>query len=148
MRLLISLFFSFGLLHSPVVAEMETLSGRTMGTTYTIKFFSEEQAVHEIPDLVENRLAEINRLMSTYDPESELSRFNQSTTTDWFSVAPDTAFVVKRALEIHQLSGGAFDPTVGRLVKLWSFGEGDRTYAPPPADPLREAKDSMGADLV
>ncbi|NGZ01706.1 MAG: FAD:protein FMN transferase ApbE [Nitrospira sp. WS238] len=114
----------FGLLRSdPPVAELH-LSGRTMGTTYSVKY-------RQVPDTpsketmqieVDALLAEINRTMSTYDPESELSRFNRLRTTDWVSTSASLREVLNAAMEIGAQSEGAFDITVGPLVNLWGFG--------------------------
>ncbi|MDR1964332.1 MAG: FAD:protein FMN transferase, partial [Planctomycetaceae bacterium] len=51
-----------------------------------------------------------------------VSRFNVSESTDWFVVSKETAEVVQIALEISEMTDGAFDITVGRLVDLWGFG--------------------------
>ncbi len=107
----------------PPVAELH-MSGRTMGTTYNVKY----RPTQTTPTLkalqveVDALLAEINHTMSTYDPESELSRFNRLRTTDWVSASAPLRDVLKAALEIGAQSEGAFDITVGPLVNLWGFG--------------------------
>lgn len=138
------LFLGTGVLvaDSPPLAQID---GETMGTWYSIKWAPADADDPEaVQRAVDARLAEINAMMSTYDPESELSRFNSSMTTDWFEVSAETALVVRRALEISELSGGAFDATVGPLVRLWSFGSGERTYEPPPEDELSAALETVG----
>ncbi len=114
----------FGLLRpEPPVAELH-MSGRTMGTTYSVKY----RPAPDTPSLkamqieVDALLAEINHTMSTYDQESELSRFNRLRTTDWVSASASLLAVLKSALEIGAQSEGAFDITVGPLVNLWGFG--------------------------
>src|SRR5690349_5499205 len=114
----------FGLLRpEPPVAELH-MSGRTMGTTYNVKYRPIENApsLKAIQREVDTLLAEINHTMSTYDPESELSRFNRLRTTDWVPVSASLRDVLKAALEIGAQSEGAFDITVGPLVNLWGFG--------------------------
>lgn len=74
---------------------------------------------------VQNRLDEINGLMSTYQPDSVVSRFNQFAETEWFGVDGETAKVVLRSLELSQKTDGAFDITVGPLVAAWKFGAAD-----------------------
>lgn len=71
---------------------------------------------------MQQRLDRINRLMSTFDPDSELSRFNRQQGTDWFDISQDTANVIALSLEVSRLTGGAFDISVGPLVDLWGFG--------------------------
>ena len=71
---------------------------------------------------VQGELDQVNELMSTYRDDSDVTRFNRSQSTDWFPVDPLTARVVKRSLEISELTDGAFDITIGPAVNLWSFG--------------------------
>lgn len=123
----------------------EIPDGRTMGTSYTVKWIpTPDENLKATRARIQERLDRINELMSTYDPESELSRFNASGETEWFEVDPETALVVRRALEIAELSGGAFDPTVGRLVRMWSFGSGERSFVPPTDEEIREALKTVG----
>lgn len=108
------------------------VQGKTMGTYYVVKFYSEQQ-----PDLtalqqeLDTELELINDLMSTYRPESELMRFNRQQTTEPVTLTPQTAKVIAEALRIGQQSGGILDITVGPLVELWGFGaQGRITHAP------------------
>lgn len=108
------------------------LQGKTMGTYYVVKFYSEQQ-----PDLtalqqeLDTELELINDLMSTYRPESELMRFNRQQTSEPVTLTPQTAKVIAEALRIGQQSGGILDITVGPLVELWGFGaQGRITHAP------------------
>ncbi|HMO14440.1 MAG TPA: FAD:protein FMN transferase [Pirellulaceae bacterium] len=71
---------------------------------------------------IEAELEIVNRLMSTYLADSDVSRFNRHETAEWFDVAPETAAVVENALSVSRLSQAAFDITVGPLVNLWNFG--------------------------
>jgi thiamine biosynthesis lipoprotein len=120
------------------------ISGRTMGTTYSVKLVASETVAEQLRTAVDNRLVEINKLMSTYDPESELSRFNASGSTDIFRISDETAKVVSAALQLADDSGGAFDPTVGPLVDLWGFGPAEKRKRPPTDDELAAAKNLVG----
>ncbi len=105
-------------------SQLIELTGRTMGTTWDVKLVAsiDEPARRTLQNGIQTELDNINQLMSTYSKDSELSRFNQSDSTDWYAVSPDTAIVVDMAQRISRLSGGAFDITVGPLVNLWGFG--------------------------
>ncbi|QDT34682.1 FAD:protein FMN transferase [Thalassoglobus polymorphus] len=139
----------FACLPGFVFAEEPTkIAGETMGTTYHISWIGNDSKPDEIQQLVDAQLVQINKLMSTYDPDSELSRFNKSTQTDWFPVSEETATVVQAALEISKLSKGAFDPTVGRLVRLWNFGSGPHTNEPPTDEEIQKALKSVGYKLI
>ncbi len=103
--------------------------GATMGTTYSVKVSlppNRKDWKAEASLAVDAELRRVNDQMSTYLQTSELSRFNDSASTDWFHVSPETAAVVEYALEVGKKSGGAFDVTVGPLVDRWSFGAGKR----------------------
>ncbi len=115
--------------------------GRTMGTTYhvVLQYNSYDFEPTQFEEIVEGRLAEINSRMSTYDPESELSKFNASRSIDWFDVSDETAKVVTTAIDIAKQTGGAFDPTVGPLVNLWGFGPEGRRDEPPSDKQIAEA---------
>ncbi len=113
--------------------EPVALSGRTMGTTYSVKLtgLPEGVSADELKRDVDGALAEVNAKMSTYDPASELSRFDAADSTEWFPVSGETAKVVAEALRVSRESGGAFDATVMPLVNLWSFGPEARPDAVP-----------------
>lgn len=126
------------------------IAGRTMGTTYhaTFDFNAYDWTEQKIQQAIDGRLAEINSRMSTYDPESELSRFNASRSTEWFPVSAETAKVVAAALDIAQRTGGAFDPTVGPVVNLWGFGPAGRRKAPPSDDEIQTALAQVGYQAI
>jgi len=113
--------------------------GQTMGTTYHVKVVagSREQQSDEtkarLAKVIDDALSEVDGAMSTYRPESELSRFNGAPADTDFALSADTAAVVALALEVSQLSGGAFDPTVGPLVNRWGFGP-SKDMGPLPSD--------------
>ena len=122
------------------------ISGSTMGTYYrvAIEIPGSEISNGQIADEIEALLAEINRQMSTYDPESEISRFNQSESLEWFPVSPNTAHVVQKSLYFSRKTGGAFDVTVGPLVNLWGFGPAGRLAVIPSAREIEEARSWVG----
>ena len=100
------------------------LSGPTMGTTYTVKVVAPPASVDgaRLRETIDDVLAQIDRSMSGYRADSEVTRFNASTSTQWHEVSADLAAVVQTALDISEKSGGAFDITVAPLVAAWGFG--------------------------
>jgi len=133
----------------PPVPELH-MSGRTMGTTYNVKY----RPTQNTPTLkamqveVDALLAEINHTMSTYDPESELSRLNRQRTTDWISASAPLHAVLKTALEIGAQSEGAFDITVGPLVNLWGFGPEFHQDRVPLESDIAAARARSGLDKI
>ena len=122
------------------------LAGSTMGTSYELKLVPTPGQV--IPAGLKTRadelLARVNQQMSTYDPNSELSRFNRNPSTNWIAVSPELQQVVAEALRISELSSGAFDITVGPLVNLWGFGPEPRRDQVPSDTAIAQARERVG----
>ena len=103
------------------------ISGHTMGVVdYKIVALGDPDSSEGLKAAIDSELESVNQRMSTYIPDSEISKFNASKSTDWFPVSESTAAVVGRAQDISQLSDGAFDITVQPLVALWHFSK-DKT---------------------
>jgi len=121
--------------------------GATMGTTYSVRIVGLPPGVSrdEVAAAIQEELDRVDRLMSTYKPDSELSRFNASRSPDWFPVSKETAQVVAEAIRVGRLSEGALDVTVGPLVDLWSFGPEARPQGVLPTEnEIAQAKSSVG----
>ncbi len=108
-------------------AAPERFHGPTMGTTYSIEVARRPAAVgrEQLQATIDEVLAETGRHLSTYDAASEISRFNAAATTEAVEVSEPLGSVVAIANEVSVASGGAFDITVGPLVRAWGFGEAD-----------------------
>jgi len=118
----------------------------TMGTSYSVKV-SRLPAGLTLPQLrneVNRRLERLNAFMSTYRTDSDVSRFNTSTSTGWFPVSRDTAVVVAAAQRISRMTRGAFDVTVAPLVDLWHFGPGNGEFRVPTEEQIQSAKQRVG----
>ncbi|NRA59321.1 MAG: FAD:protein FMN transferase [Psychrobium sp.] len=126
------------------------LEGRTMGTTYHISYLdgsSGDEAVKLAHHKnIDNLLVIINDQMSTYQDDSELSTFNNSSSTAPFEVSPDTAFVVKEAIRLSYLTDKRLDVTVGPLVNLWGFGPQKRPESIPSFEALNQIRKRVGID--
>ncbi len=118
-----------------------------MGSAYTVKLIDAPLTAPQIEALkaeVDQRLKEVNRQMSHFQPDSELSRFNRAPANTPFKVSPDFARVVRLALELNRRSQGAFDPTLGPVINLWGFGEQTSARQTPSAAQLRAAMSQTG----
>ncbi len=122
------------------------LSGPTMGTTYTVKVVAPPASVDgaRLRETIDQSLAQIDRSMSGYRADSEVTRFNASTSTQWHDVSAELAAVVQTALDISEKSGGAFDITVAPLVAAWGFGPGGRPQELPGAEQIARTGASVG----
>ncbi len=120
----------------------QQIQGATMGTYYAVS--AAPQDVCGVSQAqIDAELEAINAAMSTYLPDSELSRFNQLPADVWFTMSPSLAAVVQTANLLWQRSGGAFDVTIGPLVNLWGFGPpGSRE--PPSAEEQAQAHAVVG----
>lgn len=107
--------------------QMVEISGMTMGTIgYSVKYFNEDGV--NFADEIDSLLKVWNLSLSTYIPESEISRFNEG--SDCFVFESDYFLpVLKASQEVFENSNGAFDPTVGPLVNAWGFGP-DKSMVP------------------
>lgn len=124
-----------------------TITGATMGTSYSVKVnrLPESFSLLTLQAEIDRRLETLNDQMSTYRADSEVSRFNRFTKTDWFPVSKETAIVVQKALQIGEQTGGAFDVTVAPLVDLWNFGPRKGPQRLPSDAEISAAKKRTGA---
>lgn len=95
-----------------------------MGTTYHIKvvtgYFKRPSGLQE---KIDRRLVELNRSMSAYLEDSELSRFNVDTRVgEKFHISGDFLRVMMVAQKLYRITDGAWDGTISPLVNLWGFG--------------------------
>ena len=123
--LLVLAAFALYTTHRDRPARLWKWGGQTMGSTYTVQVVDRQLNEARFPALqqeVEDLLQSLNSDLSTWLPDSAISRFNNSTSTEPFAVSAAFADVTRTALEVSQLSGGAFDITFSPLFDLWGFG--------------------------
>jgi thiamine biosynthesis lipoprotein len=126
-----------------------TLSGPTMGTTWTVKLVAPRGA--DLAQLQHGIQGEVDRVvaqMSTYEADSDLSRFNRAPGGTWQELPPEFFDVLDHALALAHDSGGAYDPTVGPLVNLWGFGPGAREHKVPADGDIQAARARLGWDRI
>jgi FAD:protein FMN transferase len=88
------------------------------------------------------RFAELDAIMSDYRPDSELMRFSEQAGQGPVELSEDLWRVLRRAQQVAWLTDGAFDPTMGPLVRLWR--ESRRSGRLPEASQLQEARAHSG----
>lgn len=106
--------------NSPAVLQRQDFRGGALGTTYSIITYSEDPI--DFSKGIDSVFTVFNRSMSTYIPESDISKINAGDSI----LQVDEMFreVFEQAGEIWKFSDGYFDPTVGILVDAWGFGPG------------------------
>lgn len=120
------------------------IRGQTMGTTFQVKLPNPNLDQKKLDADINALLVEVNRQMSTYQKDSEITQFNQNLTTDWVGISRDFGYVLGVALKVSDWSEGAFDVTVGPLVNLWGFGPEAVPDRIPSADSIRARMAMMG----
>jgi len=125
---------------------VETLSGDAMGTTWTVKLVRTKNSPNlpELQSKIQAQLDLVDAQMSTWKPESDLSRFNSAVAGSWQNLPPELFNVLEHSLKLARDTNGAYDPTVGPLVNLWGFGPGPKTRATPDAESLAAARARVG----
>ena len=97
-----------------------------------------------VQQALQARIDEVDRILSTWRDDSELSAFNNSPAGSRFSASPLLQASVATALSVSDWSDGAYDITVGPLVNLWGFGpSGPRKSLPSDAE-IMAAKRLVG----
>lgn len=96
-----------------------------MGTTYTIVTYGSDQ--HRLRGAVEEASEEarrLDRLLSNYVPASEWSQVNRIAAKEPVRVSPELFQLLAACVEYSKQSEGAFDISVGPLMKVWGFYKG------------------------
>ena len=124
-KIIAVLFVLFAVLSSCISKKpvIENFTGFTQGTTYSIVY---DNSINITPqDLqvkVEKILHDFDMSLSVYNDSSIISRINRNEIA-----VPDSFFidVFNKSVLISQMTDGAFDITVGPLVRAWGFGPDD-----------------------
>ena len=125
-----------------------SFSGDTMGVRWNVTLSvtspTNGTATAVVLQGIQETLARVDGRMSTYKPESEISRFAVVPAGHDFEVSAETADVIREAQRIASLSSGAFDVTVMPLVDLWGFGPAQAAPTAPSDSELEAALASCG----
>ena len=130
------------------ISERGISDGRyAMGTVLEIAIEGlEPQPAARVLDELYDEALRLDRLLSIYDPESEISRINRTAGHGKQQVDPDVVEILKLSIAYSELTRGAFDVTIGPLVDLWR--EAADRDAPPSAAELAVARQRVGADRI
>ena len=131
------------LLFSGCERQIHAQSEFVLGTVCSINLYEAGSA--ELYGKLFARLRELNDIFNNYSDSSEISRVNREAAATPVAVSQDFYLVLKTALDFARLTGGAFDPTVGPLVKLWGFGKSPRV---PSQEEIEDAQKLVGWQCV
>ncbi|MDV6330253.1 FAD:protein FMN transferase [Asticcacaulis sp. 201] len=112
------------------------LSGRAFATGWSVRLYA-DAAPQGLTERIQARLDDIDREMSPYRVDSDLTRFNLTPAGQFVALPPRVMTVVADALDMAALTEGAFDPAILPAVELWGFGA--KTVAPGVPDPAEIA---------
>jgi thiamine biosynthesis lipoprotein len=109
--------------HPPVGAVRHDLDGAAFATTWRVSFYAEADAVlMGLKGRLQAVLEGIDREMSPYRIDSDLTRFNLAPAGTQVSLPSRMMTVMRHALDVADLTNGAFDPGILPAVELWGFG--------------------------
>jgi thiamine biosynthesis lipoprotein len=118
-----------------------------MGTRFQVIVYApDESAAKRGARAAFQRIADLDGIMSDYRPTSELMRLCQKAGGEPVRVSEDLFAVLSKAEEVSRLSGGAFDVTVGPVVRLWRRARRTRQF--PDAERLAQARALVGYQKV
>ncbi|CAB3906266.1 FAD:protein FMN transferase [Achromobacter insuavis] len=125
-------------------ARAAALAGATMGTTWSARLAlpagRDEAAARQA---IQAALDEVVAQMSTWEAESDISRYNRAG-PGWRELPAAFFHVLRHALALAEDSDGAYDPTVGPLVNAWGFGPWQRGFEPPSPAAIDAARARCG----
>ena len=91
-----------------------------MGTLFTITLYAtDETLARHAANAAFAKVAELNQVMTDYDPESELMRLSRSPVGVPVRVSEALFEILAESQRLAQLSDGAFDVTIGPVIRLW-----------------------------
>ncbi|OUW20658.1 MAG: hypothetical protein CBD21_03530 [bacterium TMED161] len=125
-----------------------TISGQTMGTTYSIKLVEENVDSIYIHNSIDNILEDINSQMSTYIDNSCISSFNNLEIGDSLNVKLDFIDVFNKAQYYHSLTNGIFEVTIKPLIDLWGFENSNNRTSIPDSSSIKSSVRSIGINNI
>jgi thiamine biosynthesis lipoprotein len=118
-RLVLVLFSALILSCSqPSAHQEESYNGYAQGTTFHISYLFDNEA-KDRSLAIDSILKSVDRSLSTYDPQSLISKLNRG---DTISIDAHLMEMLKQSEEVFENSSGYFDPTIAPLVQFWGFG--------------------------
>jgi len=117
-----------------------------MDTVVSVKLYHHDRKRGE--ELIAEAFKEalrIERMMEAVKGDGEIRRLNQRDSNGWFELMPELGIVLREAQKYHELSGGAFDPSVAPVKWLWDFEDGG--YLPSQSE-LEQKLPSVGLENV
>ncbi|MEO1581615.1 MAG: FAD:protein FMN transferase [Pseudomonadota bacterium] len=130
---------------APVRAEWHGQTESLMGTRITVRLWHpDEERAQEAIRVVLDEIARIERLMSTYKPDSRISAINREAHNQPIDAGAELFSLIKTALAVSEMTDGRFDITYDSVGQYYDFREGER---PDPAT-IEEAVEKIDYRFV
>jgi thiamine biosynthesis lipoprotein len=136
--------------HEAVANEPYRFGGTAMGMRYDCRISdaidaSRLQLLHQ---KAAEELERLESIFSLYRPQSELSKWNSSLSTEWATVPVEVIELLDFSRLLHRETDGLFDPTIGSLTKLWRIGSIDFDWSPPTESQIQAVKEYTGLHRI
>jgi thiamine biosynthesis lipoprotein len=124
--------------------EKVTGEDKAMGTHLAYASFTtptvDAARLHALFDAATAEIRRLEKLMTTWDPASEVSQINEAAGKHPVAVGPETFDVIREAVHASEISSGCFDITFETLHGLWKFDQDLDPHPPTAADVKAKAK--------
>ena len=111
-----------------------------MDTIITIKIYGQDQEkLNNIADECFNYMRKLEKILSNYIPDSEISKINKFAGIKPVKVSKLTIEFLKKSIKLCKLTNCYLDISIGRLIKLWGFPSG-HPHLPPKKEILKALK--------
>lgn len=143
--LLGALFWVSGCRSTPVAEELRRFEFQQphMGTLFTITLYARGELTARVgADAAFARIAALNQMMTDYDPESELMQLSQKPVGEPIRVSDELFDILEKSQRVAELSNGAFDVTIGPVVRQWRRAR--RTGTLPAPEALVRVREAVG----
>lgn len=117
-----------------------------MGTDFEVWLVADSSRAKELFEIAFAEIDRIDASLSSYRATSEISRINRRATVERVTTDPETFGLLRRSLAYSARTAGAFDITVGQLLRAWGFFREQGRY--PTDAELARARARTGWDLV
>jgi thiamine biosynthesis lipoprotein len=143
--LLCSTFWLSGCQSTPVTESLERFEFKQphMGTQFTITLYARGELAARVGAMAAfAKIAALDRMMTDYDPESELMQLSQKPVGQPVRVSDELFDILQKSQQIAELSDGAFDVTIGPVVRQWRRTR--RTGSLPAPEAIDRARAPVG----
>ena len=124
-QIVLVLFLSGAVAAAPQELLRLEKSADAMGSTYSVVLYGSDRIGMEAAvDAAFDEVRRLDDLLSNYKPESEWSQVNRRAAEGPLKISPEMFRLLSACVEYSRLSEGAFDISVGPLMKVWGFYKG------------------------